>query len=68
MALAWLLSRKPFIVPIPGTKRRTYLEDNAGAVNVALNAAELAELEAAFPLNVASGERYAASAMSSVRR
>ena len=68
LALAWLLSRKPFIVPIPGTKRRTYLEDNAGAVNVALNAAELAELEAAFPLNVASGERYAASAMSSVRR
>ena len=68
LALAWLLSRKPFIVPIPGTKRRSYLEDNAGAVNVALNAAELAELEAAFPLNVASGERYAASAMSSVRR
>ena len=68
LALAWLLSRKPFIVPIPGTKRRTYLEDNAGAVNVALTAAELAEIEAAFPPNAASGERYAASAMSSVRR
>ncbi len=68
LALAWLLSRGPFIVPIPGTKRRTYLEDNAGAVNVALTAAELAEIEAAFPPNVASGERYAASAMSSVRR
>lgn len=68
LALAWLLSRRPFIVPIPGTKRRRYLEDNAGAVNVALTAEELKEIDAAFPPNVASGERYAASAMSSVRR
>ena len=68
LALAWLLSRKPFIVPIPGTKRRTYLEDNAGSVNVSLTTAELSEIDAAFPLNVASGERYAASAMNSVRR
>ena len=68
LALAWLLSRRPFIVPIPGTKRRKYLEDNAGAVNVSLTAEELKEIDAAFPPNVASGERYAASAMSSVRR
>ena len=56
------------MVPIPGTKRRSYLDENAGAVKVSLTAADLAEIDAAFPPNVASGERYAASAMSSVRR
>ena len=68
LALAWLLSRTPFIVPIPGTKRRRFLEDNAGAVKVALTANELREIELAFPPQVASGERYAPSAMGSVRR
>lgn len=68
LALAWLLARAPFIVPIPGTKRRTYLEDNAGAVKVTLSPADVTALETAFPLNVASGERYPASAMASVRR
>jgi aryl-alcohol dehydrogenase-like predicted oxidoreductase len=68
LALAWLLARAPFIVPIPGTKRRTYLEDNAGAVKVRLSPADVTALETAFPLNVASGERYPASAMASVRR
>ena len=68
LSLAWLLSRRPFVVPIPGTKRRTYLEENVGAMNVSLSAAELGEIDAAFPPQVASGERYPASAMSSVRR
>ena len=68
LALAWLLSRTPFIVPIPGTKRRRFLEDNAGAVKVTLTANELREIELAFPPQVASGERYAPSAMGSVRR
>ena len=68
LALAWLLARKPFIVPIPGTKRRTYLEDNAGAVNVSLTVDELREIDRAFPPQVASGERYPPSAMGSVRR
>ena len=68
LALAWLLSRRPFVVPIPGTKRRTYLEENGGAIEVSLTTAELSEIDAAFPPQVASGERYPASAMSSVRR
>lgn len=68
LALAWLLARKPFIVPIPGTKRRTYLEDNAGAVNVSLNAEEMKAIDQTFPPQVASGERYPPSAMGSVRR
>ncbi len=68
LALAWLLARKPFIVPIPGTKRRTYLEDNAGAVNVSLNAEEMQAIDQSFPPQVASGERYPPSAMGSVRR
>ena len=68
LALAWLLARKPFIVPIPGTKRRSYLEDNAGAVKVTLSQAELTEIDAAFPPNVAAGTRYPPSAMASLRR
>jgi aryl-alcohol dehydrogenase-like predicted oxidoreductase len=68
VALAWLLSRGDDIVPIPGTKRRAYLEENVGALKVALDAAELAEIEAIFPLGVASGERYPAQAMAGVNR
>ena len=68
LALAWLLARKPFIVPIPGTKRRTYLEDNAGAVNVSLNVEEMKAIDQTFPPQIASGERYPPSAMGSVRR
>ena len=68
LALAWLLAQRPFVVPIPGTKRRAYLEDNAGAVNVFLTPQELAAIDATFPLHVASGARYPPSAMGSVRR
>ncbi len=68
LALAWLLAKRPFIVPIPGTKRRGYLEDNLGAVKVSLTPEELMDLDEAFPLNAAIGERYPAATMASVRR
>ena len=68
LALAWLLAQKPFIVPIPGTKRRKYLEDNAGAVEVTLTPQELMDIDASFPMNAAAGTRYPAQAMASVRR
>jgi aryl-alcohol dehydrogenase-like predicted oxidoreductase len=58
IALAWLLHKGPDIVPIPGTKRRSYLEDNVGAAAVSLSAQEMAQLDAALaPENVA-GPRY----------
>jgi aryl-alcohol dehydrogenase-like predicted oxidoreductase len=59
LALAWVLSRGDDVVPIPGTKRRSYLEENAAAVDVALTDADVARLEAAFPVGVAQGDRYA---------
>lgn len=57
LALAWLLTRED-VVPIPGTKRRTYLEQNIGALEVTLTAAELARIEAIAPKGVAVGQRY----------
>ena len=63
LALAWVLSRGDDIVPIPGTKRRTYLEQNAAAADIELTSDELAELDA---LGEAAGDRY--SDMSSVNR
>jgi aryl-alcohol dehydrogenase-like predicted oxidoreductase len=58
VALAWLLRRGPDIVPIPGTKRRTYLEQNIAALDIKLSAAETAALEQAFPTGIAAGLRY----------
>jgi len=58
LALAWVLAQGKDIVPIPGTKRRKYLEDNVGAVNVRLTAEDLRGIEEAFPSGVAAGERY----------
>lgn len=58
VALAWLLAQGTDIVPIPGTKRRTYLEQNLAAVSLQLSAAELAQLSAAFPPGVTAGTRY----------
>jgi aryl-alcohol dehydrogenase-like predicted oxidoreductase len=58
IALAWLLSRGEDIVPIPGTKRRRYLDQNAEAVDVELTDEELERLEQAFPKGAAAGERY----------
>jgi aryl-alcohol dehydrogenase-like predicted oxidoreductase len=58
VALAWLLARGEDIVPIPGTKRRKYLEQNAAAVDIALSADEVKQLADAFPPNAAAGLRY----------
>jgi aryl-alcohol dehydrogenase-like predicted oxidoreductase len=68
LALAWLLARGPDIVPIPGTKQRRYLEENVGALDVALTAAELRELDEIAPQGVAAGARYAEAAMRAVNR
>ena len=54
------------IVPIPGTKRRSYLEENAAAEILALTVSDLRRLAAAFPKGVAAGERYQASSMKSI--
>jgi aryl-alcohol dehydrogenase-like predicted oxidoreductase len=58
VALAWLLARGDNIVPIPGTKRRKYLEENAAAVDITLRDAEVDALEEAFPPQAAAGLRY----------
>jgi len=61
LALAWVLSRGDDIVPIPGTKKRKYLEENMGAVEIRLSADELARIDAIAPSGVAAGGRYPAS-------
>ncbi len=58
LALAWVLARGEHIVPIPGTKRRSRLEENIGAVQIALAADELASLDAMFPRESVAGSRY----------
>jgi aryl-alcohol dehydrogenase-like predicted oxidoreductase len=64
LALAWVLAQGEDLVPIPGTKRRSYLEQNAAAVDVELSAEELARIDAELP--EASGERYDEQGMRSV--
>jgi aryl-alcohol dehydrogenase-like predicted oxidoreductase len=64
LALAWVLAQGDDIAPIPGTKRRTYLEDNAGAVDVELTPDDLARIEAELP--AVAGERYDESGMAAV--
>lgn len=66
LALAWLLAQGDDIVPIPGTKRRSYLEENAAAVEIVLSQAELDRINAAAPQGIAAGDRYAD--MSTVNR
>ena len=66
LALAWVLAQGDEIVPIPGTKRRKYLDQNVAAVDVRLSPEQLAELDAIFPLGVASGDRYPKVAMANV--
>jgi aryl-alcohol dehydrogenase-like predicted oxidoreductase len=68
LALAWVLAKGEDLVPIPGTKRRKYLEENAAAVDIRLTPADVAELEAAVPQNEIAGERYAAAAMKAIDR
>ncbi|MEX1829620.1 aldo/keto reductase [Luteibacter sp. CQ10] len=66
LALAWVLAKGQDIVPIPGTKRVKYLEENAGADDVALSEAEVAEIDAVFPADAASGDRYQAVMMGTI--
>ncbi len=66
LALAWLLARGEDIIPIPGTKRAAYLEENIGALDVTLDATDLAHLEEAMPPNAAAGTRYPEAQMKGV--
>jgi aryl-alcohol dehydrogenase-like predicted oxidoreductase len=66
LALAWLLSRGPEVVPIPGTTKRARLEENAAAAAMRIDAAELARLDAIAPKGAAAGERYPEAGMRAV--
>jgi aryl-alcohol dehydrogenase-like predicted oxidoreductase len=68
VALAWVMAQGDDIVPIPGTKRRKYLEENAAAADVVLTVTDLRRLAAAFPKGAASGERYIPASMAAVNR
>jgi aryl-alcohol dehydrogenase-like predicted oxidoreductase len=68
LALAWLLAKGDDIVPIPGSKRRSRVEENAGAADVALSAEDVAVLDEIAPPGVAAGERYPPRSMSTVYR
>ncbi|MDB6155062.1 MAG: aldo/keto reductase [Chthoniobacteraceae bacterium] len=68
LALAWVLAQGNDIVPIPGTKRREYLEENLAALDITLTAADLHRIDEAFPKGASAGTRYAASGMPAVHR
>jgi aryl-alcohol dehydrogenase-like predicted oxidoreductase len=68
LALAWVLAKGEDLIPIPGTKHRKYLEENAAAVDIYLTPGEVAELEAAFPQDEIVGERYAAANLKAIDR
>jgi len=68
LALAWVLAQGPGVVPIPGTKRRSYLEENAGSVALKLTPGDLARIDQVAPRGAASGDRYPAAMMASVNR
>jgi len=63
LALAWVLAQGEFIIPIPGTKQRRYLKENAAAVSISLSQAELAALDAIFPVEATAGLRYPEAVM-----
>jgi aryl-alcohol dehydrogenase-like predicted oxidoreductase len=68
VALAWILGKGDDLVPIPGTKRRRYLEENLGAADLELQAADMARLDAALPPEAVAGARYNESMMAFVDR
>ena len=68
LALAWVLAQGDDLVPIPGTKRRAYLEENVAALDIVLSAAELERIDKVIPPGAASGTRYAAAAMAALSR
>jgi aryl-alcohol dehydrogenase-like predicted oxidoreductase len=59
LALAWVLAQGDDLAPIPGTKRRSYLEDNVAATEIALGEEDLRRLDEAAPRGAAAGDRYA---------
>jgi len=68
LALAWVLAQGEDLVPIPGTKRLAYLEENLGALQVQLSADALARIDAIFPAHAVAGPRYAPAAMATLNR
>jgi aryl-alcohol dehydrogenase-like predicted oxidoreductase len=66
LALAWVISKG--IVPIPGTKRLKYIEENAAAANIVLTPEEIGHIESILPIGAATGERYSAQQMQSVNQ
>jgi len=68
IALAWVQHRGTDVVPIPGTKRRKYLEENFAAAGLSLTAEQLATIEAAVPADQVAGERYSAGSMKTINR
>ncbi len=66
IALAWLLSKHPHVVPIPGTKRPRYVLENAAAADIKLDAGEVAALDELFDPSAVAGERYAPAGMASL--
>jgi aryl-alcohol dehydrogenase-like predicted oxidoreductase len=68
LALAWVLAQGDDVVPIPGTKRRPYLEENVAALDIALTQRDLERIEQAIPLGEIAGERYAPHALRAVGR
>jgi aryl-alcohol dehydrogenase-like predicted oxidoreductase len=68
LALAWVLAQGEDVVPIPGTKRRAYLEENAAAAKIRLTPEEVEELEAAVPRDEIAGDRYATASMATIDR
>ena len=68
VALAWLLAKGPHVVPIPGSKRRVTLNDNAGAAYLVLTADDIAALDAALPPGTTAGDRYGSKAAMAMTR
>jgi aryl-alcohol dehydrogenase-like predicted oxidoreductase len=68
LALAWVLAKGEDLIPIPGTKRRKYLDENAAAAEIKLTLDEVADLEAAVPRNEIAGDRYAPANMKAIDR
>ena len=68
LALAWVLAQGKDIVPIPGTKKQTYLEQNIRAAELSLSASDITRLNDAAPLGAAAGARYSAAGMNTVNR
>jgi aryl-alcohol dehydrogenase-like predicted oxidoreductase len=68
LALAWVLAQGDDLVPIPGTKRRKYLDENIAALEIRLTAAQLAALDAVFPPDAAAGDRYPPVMMGALNR